>query len=558
MPAPLLRSSSATSTDRARVAHDARATARTGHRRARPALGRHLGGPGSTRAHPARRFAIRDADPVEIPGALTVVLETLLAFAGLAAESMVRDPAGTCSTPVAESSEHCRSPGCCARCLVGRGPDRGRGPGRRVRPDRGREHHHAPAPLRRRRRHRDRAVAAAVRPRQPPRRRLSARPTRHRPAADRRRRRRSTDEHRRAAVRVKRAAAADATRPRWPRSRRRHDAPCSTSCSPRLIDELHELAEAIAVDALPGRRASCSTSPGSTRSDRSSRHESTARYAVRATAPSTSTAATSARATATPTSCRATYPGSAGCRTSSTATRWPAEWHEHTDFFGNTAAYFAIFTRHRTLTVVARSEVEVDRARGRAATTSTRSAGRQARSELAARRRRARVHDRVAARAAVDRRRRIRRPVLRARTRAGLGHGRSRRPHPRRLRVPARRDDGAHDAGRVAAQPARRVPGLRAPRGRLPAVDGAGRALRQRLPRDRSRRPVSPGWSAATPRTPGPRCWSPSSAGSASIRPTTSSSTPSYVITAWGRDYADVPPLSGVIVTNVAAQERCG
>jgi uncharacterized circularly permuted ATP-grasp superfamily protein/uncharacterized alpha-E superfamily protein len=31
-------------------------------------------------------------DPGEIPGALTVVLETLLAFAGLAAESMVRDP----------------------------------------------------------------------------------------------------------------------------------------------------------------------------------------------------------------------------------------------------------------------------------------------------------------------------------------------------------------------------------------------------------------------------------------------------------------------------------
>jgi transglutaminase-like putative cysteine protease len=37
------------------------------------------------------------------------------------------------------------------------------------------------------------------------------------------------------------------------------------------------------------------------------------------------------------------------------------EWHEHTDFFGNTAAYFAIFTRHRLLTVVARSEVEIDR-----------------------------------------------------------------------------------------------------------------------------------------------------------------------------------------------------
>jgi uncharacterized circularly permuted ATP-grasp superfamily protein/uncharacterized alpha-E superfamily protein len=38
-----------------------------------------------------RPFAGR-IDPGEIPGALTVILETLLAFAGLAAESMVRDP----------------------------------------------------------------------------------------------------------------------------------------------------------------------------------------------------------------------------------------------------------------------------------------------------------------------------------------------------------------------------------------------------------------------------------------------------------------------------------
>jgi transglutaminase-like putative cysteine protease len=38
-----------------------------------------------------------------------------------------------------------------------------------------------------------------------------------------------------------------------------------------------------------------------------------------------------------------------------------AEWHQHTDFFGNTAAYFAIYSTHRTLTVAARSEVEVDR-----------------------------------------------------------------------------------------------------------------------------------------------------------------------------------------------------
>jgi transglutaminase-like putative cysteine protease len=38
-----------------------------------------------------------------------------------------------------------------------------------------------------------------------------------------------------------------------------------------------------------------------------------------------------------------------------------AEWHEHTDFFGNTAAYFAIYAPHRALTVVATSVVDVDR-----------------------------------------------------------------------------------------------------------------------------------------------------------------------------------------------------
>ncbi len=112
------------------------------------------------------------------------------------------------------------------------------------------------------------------------------------------------------------------------------------------------------------------------------------------------------------------------------------EWHEHTDFFGNTAAYFAIFTRHRALTVVARSEVEVDRAPAELATLDA-IGWEEARSDL--------THD-VNARAFT-----IASPLVRLSSgvaeyaapsfERGLGfgsvHARSHRPHPCRLRVPA-------------------------------------------------------------------------------------------------------------------------
>ena len=70
-----------------------------------------------------------------------------------------------------------------------------------------------------------------------------------------------------------------------------------------------------------------------------------------------------------------------------------------------------------------------------------------------------------------------------------------------------------------------------------------------------SRRRAGPGWSAPTCPTRGCRCSCPTSAGSTSIRPTTSSSNDRYVTVAWGRDYADVPPLKGVIFTEGKDQQ---
>ncbi len=47
--------------------------------------------------------------------------------------------------------------------------------------------------------------------------------------------------------------------------------------------------------------------------------------------------------------------------------------------------------------------------------------------------------------------------------------------------------------------------------------------------------------------TPGCGLPARTSVGSTSTRPTTSVGRPSYVTTAWGRDYADVSPLKGVV-----------
>ena len=59
-------------------------------------------------------------------------------------------------------------------------------------------------------------------------------------------------------------------------------------------------------------------------------------------------------------------------------------------------------------------------------------------------------------------------------------------PHPRRLRLRRDRDHGHLDGRGDLPQARRGVPGLRPPDARLPALPRAGRALRQRLPRDRA------------------------------------------------------------------------
>ena len=77
---------------------------------------------------------------------------------------------------------------------------------------------------------------------------------------------------------------------------------------------------------------------------------------------------------------------------------------------------------------------------------------------------------------------------------------------------------------RRADAPPRRVPGLRTPGDRLPAVARPAGPLRQRLPADASRRRGSPASSAPTHRTPGSPSSTPTPVGSTSIRPTTRSS----------------------------------
>ena len=89
----------------------------------------------------------------------------------------------------------------------------------------------------------------------------------------------------------------------------------------------------------------------------------------------------------------------------------------------------------------------------------------------------------------------------------------------------------------------------------LPAQPRPGRPLRQRLPRDRAARPARSASSAPTPRTPGSRSGCPARAGGTdgdwlAVDPTNDQRVDDrYVTVAWGRDYADVPPVKGVIFT---------
>jgi transglutaminase-like putative cysteine protease len=225
-----------------------------------------------------------------------------------------------------------------------------------------------------------------------------------------------------------------------------------------------------------------------------------------------------------------------------------AEWHQHTDFFGNTAAYFAIFSTHRTLTVVARSEVEVDRRTPDAGELDS-IGWEQARSAL---------EPDVAARAFT-----IASPLVRLST--GVGD------------YAAPSFERGRGLGSVVAELAARIytdyeylPGATTVRTTLGELLHSRRGVCQDFAHlavgclrsmGLAARYVS-GYLETQPPPGQPRlvgtdashAWAEvlvPERGWVGIDPTNNQfAGPSYVIAACGRDYGDVPPLSGVIVTN--------
>jgi transglutaminase-like putative cysteine protease len=223
------------------------------------------------------------------------------------------------------------------------------------------------------------------------------------------------------------------------------------------------------------------------------------------------------------------------------------EWHEHTDFYGNVAAYFAIFARHRALTVLARSEVDIDRVRP-GVDTLDEIGWEQARTALA--------HD-VAARPFA-----IASPLVRLSTTVG--------------EFAAPSFERGRGLGSVVADISDRiyrdfeyVPGATTVRTTLGELlhlrrgvcqDFAHLAVGCLRSMGLAARYVS-GYLETQPPPGQPRlvgsdashAWAEvlvPELGWVGIDPTNNQFVDaSYVITAWGRDYADVPPLSGIIVT---------
>ena len=111
----------------------------------------------------------------------------------------------------------------------------------------------------------------------------------------------------------------------------------------------------------------------------------------------------------------------------------------------------------------------------------------------------------------------------------------------------SRIDDNRHAGDARVDRSPRRLPGLRAPADRLPAIAGARRALRERVSLDRT--------AAGQPRLVGADAshawlsiWCPR-LGWVDLDPT-NDVLPSHrhVTLAWGRDYGDVSPLRGVVL----------
>ena len=155
---------------------------------------------------------------------------------------------------------------------------------------------------------------------------------------------------------------------------------------------------------------------------------------------------------------------------------------------------------------------------------------------------------RVQAHALDGRDRRLCAGLLSRGTPGAAGRLGSHRAHLRRLHV--RCDGDRHlDAGHAGAAAApRRVPGLLAPGARLPARHAPAGPLRQRL------HPDAPAAGRAAPRRRRRLARldlgvvAGSSAGSTSIRPTGSSPRDEHITIAYGRDYDDVSPISGILL----------
>ena len=237
------------------------------------------------------------------------------------------------------------------------------------------------------------------------------------------------------------------------------------------------------------------------------------------------------------------------------ASREPEYFRERVDYFGNRVAFAAIHEPHRALTVTADSVVEVDDrpsglsllGRAPVGAGARRGAAARRRGDRARRRRSSRSTRRSCSGAAciADYARRRSRPAGRCSTRSPSC--------PRASTPTSPTSPGATSVNtplaEVFAQAQGRLPGLRPPRRSPACARSACRPATSAATWRPTRRPGARSSRAPTARTPGCRCSFPTPAGWTSTRPTTSSSTSRYIVTAYGRDYCDVPPLNGVIYT---------
>ena len=160
--------------------------------------------------------------------------------------------------------------------------------------------------------------------------------------------------------------------------------------------------------------------------------------------------------------------------------------------------------------------------------------------------------DRVSLRLGVDCRERRRSPDTRIRrfrrASAARGRRRSDRAHSRRLHVRSQGDDGDHAAAGCAVAASWRVSGLRAARDRLPAFARTRGAVRQRLPGDAAGRPALPRLAGVDASHAWLAVYCPG-IGWIDVDPTNNMfPSTTHVTLAWGRDYADVSPVHGVIL----------